>query len=492
MKILLVYPESPSTFWSFRNALKFISKKSSEPPLGLLTIAAMLPEKWEKKLIDMNVAKLKDADLLWADYVFLSGMDIHRDSFKNIVKRCNYLSEPVVAGGPMVTQNPGAFMGIDHFVLNEAELTLPMFLEDLQQGTARHVYQNQQFPDISETPIPDWRLLDLKKYASMSVQYSRGCPYNCDFCNITVLNGRVPRTKDTDQFINELEQLFLAGWRGNVFIVDDNFIGNKRKLKQELLPELIDWSRQRKYPFKFNTEVTINLAEDSELIELMVQAGFDSTFIGIETPNEGSLAECGKKQNLQLDMVAAVKKLHNAGLRVSAGFIIGFDSDPADIFERQIDFIQKSGVVTAMVGLLNAPTGTSLFNRMKKEKRLLNEMSGNNMDGTINFVPKMNYQKLILGYRKILSTVYSPSQFYTRVIAFLDEYKMPAGKKWNLSVSYLQAFFKANWILGICGTGKRYYWKLLSHSLIRYPQKFALAVTLAIYGYHFRKISEQV
>ena len=489
MKILLVYPETPSTFWSFRNALKFISKKSSEPPLGLLTVAAMLPQSWEKRLIDMNVSQLKDDQITWADYVFLSGMNVHKQSFKEVIKRCNKLGVKVVAGGPMCTTDYEEFEGVDHFVLNEAEITLPMFLTDLEKGNPKHVYKTDKFPDISSTPAPLWNLLDKKKYASISLQYSRGCPFNCEFCSITMLNGHKPRTKSKRQFLNELESLYRQGWRGSVFIVDDNFIGNKRKLKNELLPALIEWSKKYNYPFTFMTEVSINLADDEELVQLMVNAGFNSAFIGIETPNDDSLAECGKSQNRRRDLLASVRKLQRQGLNVSGGFIVGFDNDPPTIFDQQINFIQKSGIVTAMVGLLNAPSGTQLFNRMKAEKRLLSTMSGDNTDGSMNFIPKMNYEKLKQGYKKIVTTIYSPGEYYERVKTFLREYKLPTSKNKKITFSEIKAFLKSLWILGVMEKGKKYYWKLLLYSLIHCPRKFALAVTMAIYGFHFRRIA---
>jgi len=488
MKILLIYPETPATFWSFRNALKFISKKSAEPPLGLLTIAAMLPQSWEKKLVDMNVSRLKDEQLQWADYIFLSGMNVHLTSFKKVVARCNELGKKVVAGGPLCTIDHDQIEGVDHFVLNEAEITLPMFLADLQNGTPKPIYQTSEFPDISRTPIPDWGLLDMKKYANMSIQYSRGCPFNCEFCSITTLNGHHPRTKSKQQFLGELEALYRNKWRGDVFIVDDNFIGNKRKLKTEILPGLIEWSREKNYPFGFNTEVSINLADDEELVELMVEAGFEAAFVGIETPNEDSLAECGKKQNQRRDLVASVKKLQRKGLIVSGGFIVGFDHDPPNIFKQQINFIQKSGIVTAMVGLLNAPSGSELFKRLKAENRLLKIISGDNMDGSMNFIPKMNYQKLLEGYKEILNTIYSQKEYYERVKTFLREYKLPSLKKVKISLQDIKALLKSLWILGLVEKGRRFFWKLLLYSLIRYPRKFPIAVTMAIYGFHFRRV----
>ena len=492
MKILFVYPETPSTFYSFNHALKFISKKSDAPPLGLITVAAMLPEKWEKKLIDMNVTHLKDKHLQWADFVFLSGMNIQIKSFKNVIKRCNQLDVKVVAGGPMVTTDYKSFPGVDHFILNEAELTLPLFLEDLENNTLKHIYLSNEFPDITSTPDPLWNLLDIKAYATMNIQYSRGCPFNCEFCSITMLNGRYPRTKTTNQFINELESLYQNGWRGGVFVVDDNFIGKKDKLKSEVLPALTNWMNKRKKPFQFTTEVSINIVDDEELVDQMVKAGFHNTFIGIETPNDESLAECGKSQNLKRDLVASVKKLQRSGLMVSAGFIVGFDNDTPSIFKKQINFIQKSGIVTAMVGLLNAPTKTPLFKRLKKENRLLDITSGNNMDGSINFIPKMQYQKLIKGYKEILDTIYSQKEYYERIKTFLKEYKSPIGTPQKISFSDFRALLKTFWKLGILEKGKKYYWKLVLLSLFKYPEKFSVAMTLAVYGFHFRRVVRTV
>lgn len=492
MKILLIYPETPATFWSFRNALKFISKRSSEPPLGLLTIASMLPEKWEKKLIDMNVSHLQDSHLQWADFVFITGMNIQSVSFAKVVQRCNELGVKVVAGGPYCTTEYSEIQGVDYFVLNEAEITLPLFLRDLENGCPKHIYSSTEFPDISLTPVPSWHLLDTKKYGSMSVQYSRGCPFDCEFCSITLLNGHKARTKSSQQFLAELDSLYESGWRDSVFIVDDNFIGNKRKLKQELLPALIKWSKDRKYPFKFTTEVSINLADDEELVRLMVEAGFEHTFVGIETTNDESLAECGKTQNQRRDLVGSVKKLQRHGLIVSGGFIVGFDHDPSSIFQQQINFIQKSGIVTAMVGLLNAPTGTKLFKRLKTENRLLKIPTGDNMDGSINFIPKMSEEKLKQGYKSIIHTIYAQKEFYERIKTFLNEYHLPVKKSVRISFREVVAFVKTIWVLGIREKGRKFYWKLLAFSLLKHPSKFPLAVELAIYGFHFRRVTEKI
>jgi len=419
-------------------------------------------------------------------------MNIQIKSFKEVVRRCNQLGVKIVAGGPLSTTQYKDFLGIDHFVLNEAEITLPQFIEDLQNGTPQHVYQTNEFPDISLAPVPMWELLDKKKYASMSVQYSRGCPYDCEFCSITMLNGRKPRTKSREQFLNELDILYNQGWRGSISIVDDNFIGNKKKLKSEILPALIEWGKKRKYPFHFITEVSVNLADDEELTNLMVEAGITSIFIGIETPNDESLVECGKSQNLRRNLLNSIRFLQRRGMIVSAGFIVGFDNDRSNIFEQQINFIQKSGIASAMVGLLNAPTGTKLFKRLKAENRLLEIFSGNNMDGSINFIPKMNYSDLIKGYTKILNTIYSQKEYYLRIKQFLNEYRIPSYQLTFPSLNEVIAFIKLVYRLGFMEKGKKYFWKLLALSLIKHPRKFSLAMTFAVYGFHFRKVTAAV
>ncbi|MBW1714246.1 MAG: B12-binding domain-containing radical SAM protein [Deltaproteobacteria bacterium] len=488
MKILLVYPKYLDTFWSFKGALKFISKKATHPPLGLLTVAAMLPKEWEKKLIDMNVTALRDKDLEWADFVFVSAMSIQKESVKEVISRCRKMDIKVVAGGPLFTLEYEEFEDVDHFVLNEAEITLQPFLEDLKNGCPQHIYTSQELPDIQKTPLPLWDLIDMKKYAVMSIQYSRGCPYNCEFCNISALYGRKVRTKSETQIIDELEDLYSQGWRGDLFFVDDNFVGRKRKLKEEILPAIIEWMERRKHPFFFYTEASIDLSDDEELMQCMGKAGFTSVFVGIETPNEESLAECNKVQNRNRDLVACVKKIQKFGLQVVGGFIVGFDSDPPSIFERLSVFIQESGIVTAMVGLLNAPRSTSLYQRLVKEGRLLNDVSGDNTDFSINFIPKMDYEVLIKGYKKIISRIYSPEPYYRRVKEFLREYEPSQKKVFRFHFSYLGAFFKSILFLGIIERERLYYWRLFMWSLFRRPQLFHLALTFAVYGFHFRKI----
>jgi radical SAM superfamily enzyme YgiQ (UPF0313 family) len=490
MNVLLVYPKYPATFWSFSYALKFISKKASVPPLGLLTIAAMLPDKWQQRLVDLNVQNLRDRDIRWADFVFISAMSIQRESTVQVIERCGALGVKVVAGGPLFTGTPADFGTVDHLVLNEAEITLPRFLHDLKQGKAKRIYSAAGcWAHLAETPVPRFDLLRMGKYASMCIQYSRGCPFDCDFCNITVLFGRMHRTKSAAQVIAELDRLYRKGWRRSVFIVDDNFIGNRGKLKKEVLPSIIAWMEEHGHPFTLYTEVSINLADDEELMSLMVRAGFDQVFVGIESPNEESLAECSKFQNRNRDLIASVQRIQRAGLEVQAGFIVGFDTDPPSIFDRLISFIQESGIVTAMVGLLNAPEGTKLYQRMKQEGRLLKGgFTGDNTDFSLNFIPKMRRETLLNGYRSILQTIYSPRHYYARVKKFLSEYHPASTRTSRFTPDYLLAGIKSAVRLGILGRERFHYWKLFFWSLFRKPRLFPLAITFSIYGFHFRKV----
>jgi radical SAM superfamily enzyme YgiQ (UPF0313 family) len=492
MNVILIYPEFPDTFWSFKHALRFIRKRASSPPLGLLTVAAMLPVDWATRLVDLNVRRLTEADLAWADYAFISAMTVQRQSACQVITRCKEAGVKVVAGGPLFTSEHEQFEGVDHFVLNEAELTLPAFLQGLKQGQARRVYATPDFADIQETPVPLWRLADRDCYATMSVQFSRGCPFNCEFCNVTALLGHRPRTKSARQIVAELDSLYALGWRKGVFFVDDNLIGNMKRLKSELLPALIEW-RKGKRGLPFSTEASINLADDEQLMQMMVEAGFDTVFIGIETPNDASLAECSKKQNMNRDLVADVKRIQRAGLQVQGGFIVGFDSDTPSSFQRLADFIQKSGIVTAMVGLLQAPPGTLLYKRLKAAGRLLERMSGDNADGTTNIIPVMNLEALRAGYKNLLQHIYSPEAYYQRVKTFLREYHPPKIKApFDLKdlLAHFLALIRSIYRLGFLGRERVQYWKLFVWTLVRRPRAFPLAITFAIYGYHFRKISE--
>ncbi len=486
MNALLIYPSIPETFLSFTHILRFISKRAAHVPLGLLTVAAILPRHWTLRLVDMNVEALTDEAIQWADIVFIGAMVIQKVAFRHAASRCKAMGKRVVAGGPLFSSNLEEFTEIDHLVLGEAEVTLPLFLKDLRTGEPKSVYTSDRRPDITKTPLPRWDLIKMDLYAAMSVQYSRGCPFNCEFCDIVKLNGRRPRVKSNEQMIREIEILYQLGWRSSIFIVDDNFIGSKAKVKS-FLADLIDWQEAHRYPFVIYTQASVNLAQDTELITLMTLAGFDMVFVGLETPAEESLIECGKHQNRFLDLVKAVKTIHRHGIEMMGGFIIGFDNDPPDIFERQIKFIQISGVVKATISLLNAIPGTRLYERLKKEGRILDNFSGDNCDGSLNFIPKMDAQTIGDGYRAALSYIYSPKNYYDRVMEFLKVYKRVRHRR--AETGEIRAFLKAILHLGILDAGKSklYFWKLLITAFIFHRREFGEAVSDAIFGYHFRK-----
>ena len=448
----------------------------------------MLPKEWPVRLVDVNVQQLTDKDLQWADSVWIGGMTIQNESALEIVESCQQAGLRTIVGGPMVTCEPERFDHCDHLVLNEAEQTLPAFLDDLQNGCPQHTYSDETKPSLDQTPAPRWDLIKLRHYGSMCLQFSRGCPYDCDFCNVTALFGKQPRTKSTSRAIAELDGLYQAGWRGQVFFVDDNFIGNRKAIK-ELLPALIQWRQDKKH-LSLSTEASINLADDPKLQQDMVAAGFDTVFIGIETPNEEALKECRKSQNVHRDLMADVRKLHRAGLQVQGGFILGFDADTDSIFQRLCDFVQQSGIVTAMVGLLQAPVGTRLYERLQREGRLLGSFTGDNVDGSTNVLTRMPLDMLQEGYRSVMQMIYSPEEYYRRIKTFLRDYQPPKVRR-KFSYSQTMAFFRSAWRLGIWDRCRWQYWKLLAWTLSRRPRHFALAVRLWIYGYHFRKVALQ-
>ena len=490
MKILLVSPKTPDTFWSFKHAVRFVSRKASMTPLGLLTVAAMLPQDWNLKLVDANVHRLRDEDLLWADYVLLSAMIVHKDSVHEIAGRCAALGKTIIAGGPLFTTGHTAFTNIRHFVLGEAEEIMSQVVDDMRNGCLQPLYQTSKRPDMACSPVPRWDLIDFRHYVTMSVQFSRGCPFDCEFCDIIVMNGRLPRVKTPEQLIVELEVLRRRGWKDMVFIVDDNFIGNKQRTKNLLLA-LIEWRRRTQTSMGFLTEASMNLADDPELYGLMVQAGFKKVFVGIETPSLEALAECHKVQNSNRDLVGSVQTLQRAGLEVMGGFIVGFDSDKNDIFKRQFEFIQRSGVATAMVGLLTALPQTRLWQRLKREGRLEMESSGNNTDAELNFQPKMNRDFLQAGYRQLMKELYEPRNYYRRVRTFLKSHR-PSGPRLGLSRADVWAFLKSFWVLGFWHKGRTGYWRLFWGTLLRRPRQFPQAIELAIIGYHFRCVARKL
>jgi len=487
MKALLIQPKYPDTFWSFKHALKFVSKKAANPPLGLMTVSNLLPAGWEKRLVDLNISPKLDDEILWADMVFIGAMSVQYESVVKVIEKCKVCDKKIVAGGPLFTEESEKFDSVDYLVLNEAEITLPHFLADLENGTPKRIYHSSEFADITKTPCPDYSLIKPSKYNSMSIQYSRGCPFNCDFCDITALFGFHVRTKTSTQIIDELDNILKTGWKGNVFFVDDNFIGNKKIVKTDLLPAVISWMKKNKMPFNFTTEASINLADDEELMRLMVEAGFTKAFIGIETPEELCLEECKKTQNSKRDLVDCVKTIQNYGIEVSAGFIVGFDNDPANIFQKQIDFIQKSGIISAMVGLLTAMPKTRLYKRLHDEGRILQSSSGDNTDYSLNFIPKMNKDQLLAGYQTILTGIYTSKAYYARIHSFLKRFDPPKMAR-KISFTDLIPIYKSIFYIGIMKKNRKYFWKLFFWSLFFKPKTFPLAITYSIFGYHFRKI----
>jgi len=491
MKVLLVYPEFPETYWSFKHALSFEGKRSAFPPLGLMTVSAMLPDSWERRLVDMNVQQLKPADIQWADVVFASAMLVQKDSLKQVVKLCNAAGKRVAVGGPYVTTTLEELKGADHVVLGEAEETLPLFIRDLERGEAKPVYNAPERPSMALSPIPDFKLTDMKRYSAMSVQYSRGCPFQCEFCDIIEIYGRVPRTKSNEQMLLELDALRDSGWRGTVFVVDDNFIGNKRNVKR-FLPDLAAWQDRNGRPFSFITEASVNLADDEKLLDLMRQAGFNRAFLGIETPVDESLKEAHKEQNMKHDLLESVKKIQSYGIEVMAGFIVGFDNDPEDIFERMIHFIRESAIPLAMVGLLTALPNTQLWRRLSGEGRLLGESAGNNTHSDLNFVPRMDSTRLVEGYKTILRSIYDAREYYDRALECLKRVSQPGPKsqRRNSLITDVSALTRIMLKLGVRDRQRFEFWRFVTQTLAHHRGAFADSMRLAAMGYHFRKLTE--
>ncbi len=467
MNILLLYPEMPNSFWSMQHTLKIIGKSAWYPPLGLATVAAMLPETWTRILIDMNVEALSDEQIQWADFVFLSAMNVQEESVLQIIEKCNRLGVKIVAGGSLFTIEHERFTGIDHFVLNEAEITLPHFLADLEKGTPKPLYTSQEYSDATLTPIPQWDLLDFKKYQYGIVQYSRGCPYHCEFCDVPLLYGNRPRTKNSEQIIAELDVFIKDSTVTAVLFADDNLIGDKKVLKRDLLPALIEWRRKNVPIFSFSTQVSINIADDPELMSLMLEAGFRHLFIGIETSDESTLASAGKWQNTKRNLLENISKLHGMGFIVVGGFIVGFDTDTPETFHKQVELIQDSGILMATANLLKAPPGTPLYERMKKEGRLIPGFSF--AESQTNFIPKMSSEKLYAGFDKMVGKIYGPEYGVARIKKFLLEFNHLPDVVTDVPglnvIEYIPVLFRAVYYIGIKYPGRKHFWSLVFWTL---------------------------
>jgi radical SAM superfamily enzyme YgiQ (UPF0313 family) len=493
LKALLVYPKHPPlTYWSFSGSLPYIKRRASLPPLSLATLAAMLPEHWNLRLIDMNIEPLRDVDLLWADVVMTSTMVVQADSLTEVVQRCNRLGVPVAAGGPHPSSLPEGLPGVDHLFIGEAEGGLDELVHDLEQGRAKPVYRAKEFPDVDRAPVPRFDLLDLGAYASVAVQHSRGCPFSCEFCDIWKLYGRRHRVKSPERLTAELDALHEAGWRGTVFFVDDNFIGAPRLAKRSLRA-IAEWQREHGFPFQLYTEASLNLGSDDELMGLMREAGFNFVFLGIETPSVESLLGANKPINAKLDLLETVRRIQANGLEVSSGFIVGFDEDTENIFDRQIAFIREAGIPIAMVGILTAIRGTELYDRLRREGRLLGESYGNNTHAfEANFVTRMPADRLAAGYKRVMHTLYDPTlrNYFGRCRRLLDRLGPNPNFTRRAAANELGAFARSLRTILTKRYGRQYL-RFLTWCALRHPSRFAEAVRLAIQGFHFEEITRE-
>ena len=495
--VLLVYPEHPPTYWGANFALKLLGIKAVFPPLGLLTIAAMFPPDYDLRVVDMNVTPLEDSDLEWADLVCTSTMIVQRHSLQSVIERCNRIGVPVVAGGPHPTTFHAEIPGVAHFVLDEAEEIFPEFLRDLQNGTAKAVYREPRKPDVSHTPVPRFDLIDTKAYHSMCVQFSRGCPFDCEFCDIIKLYGRIPRTKSPEQMVHEFEALYRQGWRGPLFLVDDNFISNKRDALK-LLPVLAEWQKARGYPFTLFTEATVNLARMDELMDNMIEAGFNSVFLGIETPNPEALIKMKKAQNTSKQdedyLLHSVRKIQQKGMRVDGGFILGVDGDDESAFDAQIQFIQEAGIPMAPIYMLAAIKGTDLYERLKRENRLLDASGETNEVNAmaLNFKPEMDPETLIAGYRRVTATLYDQTleNYFKRCLTLFEHLKAVPHllKPRSKNALYLD-------LMGVhrqlSSMQRPAYGKFIAKISKDHTRMLPEAISLAALGYHFERITRQ-
>ena len=491
---LLVYPRHPPTFWGHNYALEILGSGAVYPPLGLLTVATMFPARYNLRVVDLNVTSLDDADLEWADLVFTSSMIPQRPSLEQVIERCNRAQLPVIAGGPHPTTFHEEMEGVDHFVLDEVEETFPIFLRDLENGTARAIYRAPRKPDVTTTPLPRFDLIDMNDYFSMCLQFSRGCPFDCEFCDITKLYGRISRTKSPEQMVAEFDHLYQLGWRGPLFIVDDNFIGNKREVSR-VLPEIAEWQRRRNYPFALSTEASVNLVRMGDLMDVMIDAGFDAVFLGIETPNSKALKRMKKPQNIDMRdddyLFKAVRKIQGKGMQVLGGFILGLDDDDDNAFDAQIDFIQQAGIPMALVGLLTALKGTNLWARLERENRLLDKPV--ELDDTaLNFKPQMDPGTLVEGYLRVIRTIYDSTleNYLGRCLTLLEHLKPVPHLHKPLPKHVLYA--------GIMRIRRRLtpeqlpvFSRYIAKVSTDYPQFLRLAVGLAATGHHCEKFTRQ-
>ena len=497
IRVLMVWPRFPASFWSLGEVMEIVPERSLVPPLGLITVAALCPKQWEIRLIDLAFEELRDEDLLWANLVMVSAMEVQRLAVRQILERASRLGRRTMVGGPYASSEPDQLVPLaDHVVVGEPDEIFPEIAADLETGRARKMYRVTEKPDVSRTPVPRFDLLALHKYSSMSVQFSRGCPFTCEFCDIITLYGRRPRTKPPAQLIAELDALLQLGWRKEVFVVDDNFIGN-HKAALELTLELERWQRRNQYPFAFFTEASIDLASRSELLDTMVRANFCRVFIGIETTSPESLKEVKKFQNLRRDPLDCIRLIQQQGLWVMGGFIVGFDSDPPDVFDRQIEFIERAAIPWAMTGVLQAPPTTPLYARMKSQGRIVPANAAPSNFNPPNFRTVLPLAELLGGTKRMLLTLYEPRRFYNRVFDSLERWQVqPEQKAPAHSLLYqLRVMFKSVWRQGVLSGYRRDYWRFVGRLIMRWglnPGKRRMGFELAISGHHFIRYARQV
>jgi len=504
INVLMVWPRFPASFWGFQGMMSLLPEKTAMPPLGLITVAALCPKSWNIRLIDRAFEQLPDAELQWSDLVMVSGMHVQKGDIADILRRARVLGKRTIVGGPYASSEPEVLLELaDHVVVGEPDEAFDKIAMDLETGLARRLYVIEEKPDVSKTPTPRFDLLKLENYVLMAVQFSRGCPFQCEFCDIITLYGRKPRTKQPKQLLGELQALVDFGWRKPVFVVDDNFIGN-HKLALALTQEMEEWQKARGYPLMFFTEASIDLAQKPELIEAMVRANFFFVFVGIESPSKEALTEAKKFQNLRVDPLESIRTIQSKGLWVCGGFILGFDSDTADIFEQQKEFIESAAIPWAMAGFLQAPPTTPLYARMKTQGRLLEESTTSNFDPP-NFKTILPLPVLLRGFREVLTSLYSPPAFYNRAyrsllqwnvgkqqkgapVSLLDKKSIPIGA---LLATFLRSIFQQ----GICSSYRKAYWTFLLRLLGRWtfnPPKLSLGFTILLSGHHFISYAKSI
>ena len=489
MHVLLVYPVFPQTFWSYDKILELVDRKVLLPPLGLITVAGILPQEWEFKLVDRNIRSVTEAEWAWADLVILSAMIVQKQDLLEQIKEAKQRDKLVAVGGPYATSVPDEPQnaGADFLVLDEGEITLPLFVAALERGETKGIIRATEKPDVTTTPIPRYDLLELDAYDSMSVQFSRGCPFQCEFCDIIVLYGRKPRTKTPAQLLKELDFLYELGWRRGVFMVDDNFIGNKRNVKL-LLKELKIWQAEHQYPFRFNTEASVDLAADQELMDLMVACNFDAVFLGIETPDEDSLALTKKFQNTRSSLTDTVDKIIRSGLRPMAGFIIGFDGEKKGAAQRIINFVENAAIPTAMFGMLQALPNTALWHRLEKEERLLeNDKQDINQTTLLNFVPTRPIEDIANEYIETFWELYDPNRYLDRVYrCFLKLKETPVKAPAKMpSFIDVKALAIVIWRQGIKRNTRWKFWHHLFSIVKNNPGVWEHYLTMCAHNEHF-------